>query len=184
MTYQSLKIADNHVVVEQFTKKRDGELAMKEINISDEVDQEIVRLGRKKSEVAAAIGITPQNLSNIFKRKSIPVRWLVAIANELGDQDFTYHVSDYLLHTQLDYQSQASPEPLNTLIDVEKEQADREAMEADAKRVMRKSPELWTPEEVNEMQWYYKELTEETGSELRHRSTIYSALEHVSGVVI
>lgn len=147
-----------------------------QINITEQIERAIDRQHRKKSEVAIAIGTTPQNLANFFTRKSIPYRWLVGIVRELDDYELKLIASNYLFELGIWYDSRSIRMPLNTLMDVDDEQNDREQLKLGAMRVFRKDPQDWSGDDAKLISGYLKELDEEMGAESIHKDSIEEAM--------
>ncbi|QFQ90981.1 helix-turn-helix domain-containing protein [Lacticaseibacillus manihotivorans] len=141
---------------------------MAEVNIKAAMKQAIARSGRQNKELAKTIGLSPQGLSNYLNdpNRDVPVDLVGRLARELGDLQFKYEVGDWWLDLGLAITgTTVIPIPIALKEDMDDEQDDREQLDRQAKRILRKLPEAWSKEDFDFIVKYRKEFNEEISSE-------------------
>lgn len=155
--------------------------------IKNAMSKAIQRSGRQKKDIAAAIGITPQNLSNLINdpKRDVPLQTLRRLAFELDDTDFKFEAADWMFGLGFAKSGvKVIPIPIAVKEDVDDEQDDREQLDREAKRIFKQEPGTWGMAEVKFIHRYRKELNEEVSAEHRFLDAIDDALKKVSKEVI
>ena len=150
------------------------------VDIKLEMKKAIADSGRQNKEIARAIGLSPQGLSNYLNDQNREVPQIVVhdLAWELDDSDFKRVASKWWFDLELEA-SALSVIPTVALIkdEADDEQADRESLDPKVRRILRREPDTWESSDYQQMKLYRKEYLEEVSAEYRTLGAIDSALK-------
>lgn len=152
---------------------------MGQIDMRDAMAAAIGRSGRQHKDIAAVLGITPQNLSNVLndRKREVPTKWLEALARDLDDIDFKMIVADEILDFGLYSPSRSVNYPLAKKTMMDKEQADREKLDTEIAMILCKPIDEISADDRSLIGNFLKELKEEISSEISYKGALEKYLK-------
>ena len=137
------------------------------MDIRQEMQAAIERSGQTKNQIARELYTTPQNVTNWLEpQRTLPLARLVQLANYLGDRELMFKIFEYEFGVRIISNRRLNGNtPIAWIVASTKEEDDRHKLEEQAQQVLNNLPTDVSRKEVNLVNRFDKELSEEIESE-------------------